>query len=144
MNRRDYHIDIMLGHPPEEINIWVPFTDSSLAKSFRILPLEFSLEILDKYNYDMQAVYFAIWNDDKLLDFLNNNSTFVELRPGQALLFDSRCFHASVMNESDFTRVSMDVRIITAKDYDNLPFKYIGTGRRKSQFITGDYYSKIV
>ena len=70
------------------------------------------------------------------------NSIFVELSPGKALLFDSRCFHASVMNEANYTRVSMDVRIIPERDYDNLPFTYIGTGRRKSQFIAGDYYSK--
>jgi hypothetical protein len=36
----------------------------------------------------------------------------------------------------------MDVRIIPVRDYNNLPFTYIGTGRRKSEFITGDYYSK--
>ena len=142
MSYRDYHIDIMLGHPPEEINVWVPFTNSSLAKSFKILPLEYSLELLKKYNYDMQAIHFEIWNNNKLFDSLEKNSIFVELKPGQALLFDSRCFHASVLNKSNYTRVSMDVRIIPVRDYNNLPFTYIGTGRRKSEFITGDYYSK--
>ena len=142
MSYRDYHIDIMLGHPPEEINVWVPFTNSSLAKSFKILPLEYSLELLNKYNYDMQAIHFEIWNNNKLFDSLEKNSIFVDLRPGQALLFDSRCFHASVLNESNYTRVSMDVRIIPANAYDNLPFTYVGTGRRKSEFIVGDYYSK--
>jgi len=142
MSYRDYHIDIMLGHPPEEINVWVPFTNSSLTKSFKILPLDYSLELLSKYNYDMQVIHFEIWNNDKLFESLEKNSIFVELSPGKALLFDSRCFHASVMNESNYTRVSMDVRIIPERDYDNLPFTYIGTGRRKSQFIAGDYYSK--
>ena len=56
------------------------------------------------------------------------------------LLFDSRCIHASTLNKSNFTRVSMDVRVIPKNDYLNLPIKYQGTGRMQSNFAPGDYY----
>ena len=141
MTDRDYHNDIMLGHPPEEINVWIPFTDASQSRSFQILPLSFSLELLERYQYNLPDLHNAIWNDDKLFYLLQEKANCVELMPGKVLLFDSRCIHAAIINKSKYTRVSMDVRVLPTEDYDNLPFAYIGTGRRQSHFVPGDYYN---
>ena len=140
MSNRDYHNDIMLGHPPEEINVWIPFTDSSLSKSFKVLPLKFSLEILKQFKYNFNDLHHAIWNDEDLINDFERVANCVEIKYGQVLLFDSRCIHASVLNHSDYTRVSMDVRLIPVIDYEKLPFKYIGTGIRKSEFTPQGYY----
>jgi sporadic carbohydrate cluster 2OG-Fe(II) oxygenase len=141
MTDRYYHNDIMLGHPPEEINIWIPFTDSSKSRSFQILPLSFSLEMLEMYQYNLPDLHNAIWNDDDLFSLFQKKANCVELKPGEVLLFDSRCIHAAKINKSKYSRVSMDVRVLPVEDYDNLPFTYIGTGRKESHFIPGDYYN---
>ena len=144
MTKRDYHNDIMLGHPPEEVNVWIPFTNSSESKSFVILPLDKSLYLLKKFDFNLQSLHQAIWKDDKIKQFCDDNTEIVTLDKGEFLVFDSRCLHAAILNESDFTRVSMDIRIIRLNEYNKLPFTYIGTGRRKSKFIPNDYYHQNV
>lgn len=141
MTKRDYHNDIMLGHPPEEINVWVPFTNSAESRSFVIMDIEKSLQLLDEYDNDMESIHAAIWKDDKVKKFCDNNCSVVTVDKGQFILFDSRCIHAAILNESDYTRVSMDVRVISENEYNNLPINYVGTGRRQSKFVPGDYYS---
>ena len=140
MTKRDYHNDIMLGHPPEELNIWAPFTNSSQSKSFVILPLDKSLYLLKKFDYNLQSLHQAIWKDNKIKQFCDDNTDIVSLDKDEFLIFDSRCLHAAILNESEYTRVSMDIRIIRVNEYNNLPFTYIGTGRRKAKFTPDDYY----
>jgi len=143
MTKRDYHNDIMLGHPPEEINVWVPFTNSSQSRSFVILDLKKSLELQKKFNYNMTSIHQAIWKNDDIKEYCDKHSQVVELNKGEFILFDSRCIHAAILNESDCTRVSMDVRVIQIEDYDHLPFTYVGTGRRQAKFTPEDYYSSV-
>ena len=141
MTDRDYHNDIMLGHPPEVVNVWVPLTNTSKSRSFSILGLSDSLNFLKKYDNNLSDLHYAIWNDDNLFAAIQKKATIVEMKPGEVMLFDSRCIHSSTLNSSEYTRVSIDVRIIALEEYLKLPFKYIGTGRRRAQFIPGDYYT---
>ncbi len=143
MTKRDYHNDIMLGHPPEEINVWVPFTNSSLSRSFVILDLKKSLELQKEFNYNMSSLHQAIWKDTKIKEYCDRHSQVVELSEGEFILFDSRCIHAAILNDSDYTRVSMDVRVIQIEEYNLLPFTYVGTGRRQAKFTPEDYYSSV-
>ena len=143
MTKRDYHNDIMLGHPPEEINVWVPFTNASESRSFIILDLEKSMQILKEFKYNMNAVHQAIWTDDSIKNYCDSHSKVVELNEGEFILFDSRCIHAAILNDSDYTRVSMDVRVIQVEEYDTLPFRYLGTGRRQAKFTPEDFYSAV-
>lgn len=142
VNERFYHNDLMLGHPPEEINVWVPFTDTAKSKSFKILSLNKSIDLLEKYNFELADLEKAILTDDSLYSFINKNSNYVELDVGEALLFDSRCLHGVRKNYSNFSRASMDVRLLPVEDYVNLPFEYKGSKgtKRQSHFIPGDYY----
>lgn len=143
MTKRDYHNDIMLGHPPEEINVWVPFTNASESKSFVLLDLDKSLKLLKQFNFNMSDVHQAIWKDNTIKKYCDTHSKVVKINKGQFILFDSRCLHAAILNESDFTRVSMDVRVIKINEYESLPFTYIGTGRRQARFTPEDYYSSL-
>ena len=42
-----FHTDIMLGHPPKEINLWLSFTKTSLSNSLRILNFNDSIRSYD-------------------------------------------------------------------------------------------------
>ena len=144
VNTRFYHSDIMLGHPPTEINIWLPFTKTLSTQSFKVLPLSLSLELLEVYNYDLEELESKIKSDNSVYSLIEKNSFYVDLLPGQCLIFDSRCLHAVKLNKSEKTRISMDARIIIKEDYDNLPYKFMGNKgtRKRSEFIPGDYYAK--
>ena len=50
-----YHTDIMLGHPPYENNIWVPFTNTFGSNSMRLMPLQDSIDLLNECNNDFEV-----------------------------------------------------------------------------------------
>jgi sporadic carbohydrate cluster 2OG-Fe(II) oxygenase len=142
VNERFYHNDLMLGHPPEEINVWVPFTNTIKSQSFKILPLDKSIVLLETYNFKLEDLKNAISNDDSVYSFINENSHYVEMSLGEAMLFDSRCLHGVRKNRSEFSRASMDIRILPVDDFSIRPFKYKGSKgtKRQSHFTPGDYY----
>ena len=142
VNSRFFHTDIMLGHPPSEINIWLPLTKTEITRSFKILPLSLSLELIETYNYDLEELENKILTDDDLYSLIKKNSFYVDLMPGQCLIFDSRCLHGVRKNKSSYARISMDSRLITKVDYDNLPYEFVGSKgtKRQSKFMPGDYY----
>lgn len=135
------HNDIMLGHPPKEINIWLPFTKTFGSNSMIIAPLDFSLMVMRKLNFDYGKFVHDIQMDEAFRNFLLSNMKPLELKFGEGIFFDSRCLHATQYNTTDSTRVSMDIRIISEASYKSLPFEYVGTGRMKMPFTPGNYYS---
>ncbi len=142
--RLNYHTDIMLGHPPQEINIWIPLTRVYGSNSMRLMPLEASLSILRRYDFDFKAYAEAVQTSDVLQDELNDLSFIVEGKPGEAILFDSRCLHVLQNNQTEHSRVSMDLRIMPHREYEALEMKYVGTGRRQMPFVLGEYYHKSI
>ena len=84
----DYHRDRDYGHPIEEINIWVPFTQ---AKNTASIWLE--------SEYDKADFHPA------------------ELNYGEFLIFDSGLKHGNEINKEGYTRVSMDFRVIPKSLY---------------------------
>lgn len=135
------HNDLMLGHPPQEINGWVPLTDAGRARSFALSKLSGTRALLARFGYDL-AVLQARLNDD--LGFRRECRAIcqtVDLGYGDAVLFDSRVLHTSCANESGVTRVSFDFRVVPVADLDRMPYRFRGTGRRRSWFVPGDYYA---
>jgi ectoine hydroxylase-related dioxygenase (phytanoyl-CoA dioxygenase family) len=139
--RLNYHTDIMLGHPPQEINIWIPLTRVYGSNSMRLMPLEPSLAILRRYDFDFKAYAEAVQTSDALQDELNDLSFVIEGELGEAVLFDSRCLHVLQNNQTEHSRASMDLRVMPHREYQALDMKYVGTGRRLMPFTTGQYYS---
>ena len=136
------HTDIMLGHPVEEINIWLPITNVKKTNSMAIASLNSSIDTIKHYEFDFNL--FASDNQNNLKNFKKN---FKKLKPlqmqsGSFLIFDPRRLHATQKNKTNHTRISMDIRIIKRKIYNKIKTNYIGTGRRKMKFIPGQYYSK--
>ena len=84
----DYHRDRDYGHPPEEINIWVPVTEARKTAT--------------------------IWLES---EYEKNDFHPVELNHGEFLIFDSALKHGNEINAEGYTRVSMDFRVIPKSLY---------------------------
>jgi hypothetical protein len=140
--RPNYHCDIMLGHPPQEINVWVPLTDVFGSNSIRIATLADSIELLKRYDFNFREFLAALQTDDALQDELLKRTSVVEAKIGDVLLFDSRCLHVLQNNKTNATRVSMDTRLVPVREYEALEMNYRGTGRRQMPFAIGEYYSQ--
>ena len=135
------HTDIMLGHPPDEINLWVPFTNAFQTNTLMIAPLEESIRIIKELDFDFEDLANKVQHDEAFFNDVKSIMAPVTLEYGQALIFDPRCLHATQINSTDSTRISMDVRFISHKSLENTPLKYVGTGRKKMPFEAGFYYN---
>jgi hypothetical protein len=136
-----YHSDIMLGHPPQETNIWLPLTRTFSSNALRLAALPESLELLYSMELDFARFVERVQTDRSFQAACERASRPLELEYGQIAAFDSRCLHATQHNVTDSTRVSMDFRIIPLEEYDSIRLEYRGTGRRMARFTRGQYYA---
>ncbi|MHB1947016.1 MAG: 2OG-Fe(II) oxygenase family protein [Gammaproteobacteria bacterium] len=134
-----YHTDIGYGHPPEEMNIWLPLTHILSGHGFKAMSLPDSKQILEKFNYDFtQFIKHAI-HDKEFSNYCNDLAVPVSTDFGKMIVFDSRCIHSG-MPLFKHTRVSMDIRIIPVSRYKQMRVTYQGSGRRKVIFSPGHCY----
>lgn len=134
----------MLGHPIEEINIWVPITKAEGTNSMGLASLKDSLKIINNENFEFNK--FA-YKNQKNISFHKRNLKKLKplfMRKNSFIIFDPRRLHATLKNKTNSTRISFDIRIITKSVFNKLEKLYIGTGRRKMKFIPNHYYSKKV
>jgi hypothetical protein len=134
------HNDLMLGHPPQEINIWLPLGRTQGTSAMRIAPLEPSLVLLEAVDFDYARLARSAQDDPDFRRRYHDVSAPVELAYGEFIVFDPRCIHATQYNVSDLTRVSLDFRLIPVEDYEATRLPYRGTGRRRMPFKRGAYY----
>jgi hypothetical protein len=85
------HADSGAGHCPTGRQLWIPLTPASGTRTLHVAPLAASRSL----EFDEAA---------KL-------ARPVALEVGQVLLFTPDHVHGAVLNESDVTRVSLDVRV---------------------------------
>jgi len=137
-----FHTDVMLGHPPQEINIWLPLCQTRGTSSMRMAPLEPSLELLGRVGLDFEKFAQAVQVEDELQRACHAVSAPVELSYGEFIAFDPRCLHATQNNDTDQTRVSLDFRVMPVSDYAAMRLPYRGTGRLKKSFTRGAYYDE--
>lgn len=134
-----YHSDISYGHPPEEINIWFPLTKRLNGHGFKILSLENSIKMLEKFDYDFaEFIQNAIHNKmfSKECDIVSQP---IVTEYGNLFAFDSRCIHTGEPLTSH-TRVSIDIRILPLSQFEKINLIYQGSGRRKILFAPGHCY----
>lgn len=134
------HNDVMLGHPPHEINVWLPLTDAARSRSFVLGGLKPSRELLEAFGYDPWRLLEALGEDGDVRQAARRVCHPVVADYGQAVLFDARCLHAARRNRSTSTRVSIDFRVVPVEDMRALPMVFRGTGRRQAVFLPGGYY----
>ncbi len=137
-----YHTDIMLGHPPFEFNVWLPFTNVYSSNSMRITSYEDSMSILKSCNYNFEDFAEKVQYDEHLCKLLKKKSYALELKYGEFIIFDPRCLHCTQHNVTKDTRISMDIRIITRENLKKYSREYRTTGRKKMLFQPGHYFSK--
>lgn len=137
------HNDLMLGHPPHEMNIWTPFTKTYGTNTMVIMPLAESMELLQSIDYQFDKFSYDIQNSDTYFQKIFKKMIPVEIDYGDFLIFDSRCLHATLFNDTVSTRISMDARIILSDSLNSLKIPYVGTGRLKMPFSAGHYYSNL-
>jgi hypothetical protein len=134
-----YHSDISYGHPPEEINIWLPLTTLLEGHSFRTMSVASSRIILEKFDYDFDAFIHSAIHDKDFSNYCENIASPVTTPLGNMLAFDSRSIHSGEPMKSH-TRISMDIRILPLSRYEKMEIEYQGSGRRKILFTPGNCY----
>lgn len=133
-----YHTDLSSGHPPEEINLWLPLTNLLGGHGFKVMSIEDSIQSLKKFNYDHEE--FVNNQYDKVFSSACDNlAQDVTTERNFVLAFDSRCVHSGLAMK-DHTRVSMDIRVLPLSQYKKMQFRYQGAGRRKIIFAPGYCY----
>ena len=138
--RRDlFHTDVMLGHPPQMINVWVPVARTDAANSLSVVDVTTSRAVMLDHDFDFEAIATRIQYDDAFYDSIVAAATPVVLEPGDVLLFDARCLHAGQINRSDRTRISTDFRVIRPETLASLRKGYESGGRRIRRFVAGDF-----
>ncbi len=138
-----YHTDVMLGHPPYEINIWLPFTKTYQSNSMRITSYDDSMSILKSCDYDFEIFAEKVQYDKEFYKILRNSSSPLEMEYGEYVMFDPRCLHCTQHNITDDTRISMDIRVITKENLKKYSREYRTTGRKKMLFTPGNYFSAL-
>jgi hypothetical protein len=136
-----YHTDAAYGHPPEEINLWIPLTEPCAPQQhgFRRMDVAHSRAALESFGYDMDAFIRACVEEPSFNETLHANAPQVATKFGAMSLFDSRCVHTAEPLENH-TRVSIDVRVIPVADYDALTVQYQGSGRRQVMYSPVEGY----
>ena len=136
-----YHTDIMLGHPPYEFNVWLPFTDAFDSNSMRLMSLENSKKIYEICDNNFENLAEMTQYDDNLIRVLKSKSSSLNMKFGEFVIFDPRCLHCTQYNDTDKTRISMDIRVILEDNFSKYSREYKTTGRKKMPFLPGKYFS---
>lgn len=137
-----FHSDIVYGHPPEEINLWLPLTEFSTTHGFSIMSVNESTILLDGFDFDYEKFVDSAINDKDFSNMCSAISTPVSTPLGQCFAFDSRCLHTGEPLTTH-TRISMDIRILPLSEYAKMDVQYQGSGRRKILFAPGHCYHEL-
>ena len=105
-----YHFDSDYGHQKGSVNFWMPFTNS------------------------MKTATLWIETKKNKRDYKPRDTKW-----GEILTFDSDLKHGIEVNKEEYTRASMDFRIICKKNYKNS--KYYSP-KNKISFTLGNYYTE--
>lgn len=135
-----FHSDIQLGHPPYEINVWMPLNPPSNSEGhgFSITSLKDSIDTFKKYNFDILKISENGGKD--ISNKLNSISKLQNFKYGNAVLFDTRCLHSTQVMKNH-TRISVDVRITPTDLFHKFNHNYQGIGRKGVIYKPGDGYN---
>jgi len=103
--RLHFHQGVFVGNGRGCRTIWTPLTKAEKTNTMWIINFEKSREITKQF-------LEGKWTLDKFEDICLKNAWPVELHPGQSHLFFQEHLHGNVNNEEDYTRVSIDMRIM--------------------------------
>lgn len=136
-----YHNDIMLGHNPREVNVFVPLVRCEGTRSLLFAGLDESLALLRDYGADFARFGRDTQQDERVKGELAAICRPLEVDVGDVVVFDARCLHAGPANTTPLTRVTFDVRLLPEADFATQQNRYQGRGRRRATFAPGTYFS---
>ncbi|MBL8727506.1 MAG: phytanoyl-CoA dioxygenase family protein [Planctomycetes bacterium] len=136
-----YHNDLMLGHNPREVNVFVPLVRCEATRSLLLADLDDSLALLREFDHDFPRFGRATQTDADLMARCERICRPLEVDVGDIVVFDSRCLHAGPANRTALTRVTFDTRLLPVADLATQRNRYRGLGRRRASFTTGEYFS---
>lgn len=103
--RLQFHQGIFVGNGRGCRTIWTPFTRAEKTNTMWIMDLEMSQLVTKKF-------IEGKWTLNQFEDECLKTAWPVNLQPGQSHLFFQEHLHGNVNNEEDYTRVSLDMRIL--------------------------------
>jgi sporadic carbohydrate cluster protein (TIGR04323 family) len=103
--RLAFHQGIFVGNGRGCRTIWTPFTKAEKTNTMWMLDLDISREIT-------KQVLSEKWSMEKFEEESLKHAWPVTLKPGQSHLFFQEHIHGNVNNDENYTRVSMDMRIL--------------------------------
>lgn len=136
-----YHTDICYGHPPEEVNIWIPLTQKMEGHGFSLIKVEESYQLLNQFNFNYDEFIKDATYDRSFSDKCKTLSHPASVEFGEALLFDPRCIHSGEPLQAH-TRISIDMRVIPVSHFNKMNIQHQGSGRLKILFEPGECYHK--
>jgi len=113
---------------PYEIVFWIPLVDCFDTKSFFVLPVEESKNLINKY----KSNHFENWSDFKKESL--SKARHVKVNYSEALLFWTGIMHGSLNNQTDESRWCLNVRFknLFAPCGQNDPLTYYKVFRTSS------------
>ncbi len=98
------HSDVWSGDSPFEVVAWLPLVNVYKTKSMYILPPK-HMDKLDKLLAEKQA-----YSSKKLFDKISKYVTWIDLRFGEAIIFNQMLPHGNIVNMENETRWSINCR----------------------------------
>ena len=134
-----FHTDGATGHPPSEINMWMPMTDNE-ESTFSIMSYRDSLALLKEMDFDYDILNKKTYNDDDFNNFCLTKSISIDGKDGMCddssfYIFNSLRLHSTLPPKRE-TRISIDARILPVENFDKIK-KYKGGGRMGAEFWPG-------
>lgn len=136
-----YHNDLMIGHNPREVNVFIPLVRCEATRSLLLAELPPSLALLREYDYLFAPFGRDTQSDPELMARCAQMCDPLVTDVGEVVVFDSRCLHAGPANETDLTRVTFDSRVLPVADVAAQQNVYRGRGRKQASFAIGAYFS---
>ena len=103
--RLQLHKGVWAGNGEGLRTVWMPFTKAWDTNTLQILPLDISHEL-------SKECLENCWSLEEFEDECWKHSFAVNIDYGQAHLFSQQHIHGNINNETDITRVGMDVRVL--------------------------------
>lgn len=100
----DIHSDTWSGESPFQLNLWFPLTSAEETNSMFLLDKVFSIKQTEKiFSGDQNVSVSKLRSEVK-------DKYFLKCDPGKGVLFNTCIFHGNVLNSSNKTRISFNIR----------------------------------
>ena len=120
------HTDRAGGHSLFECVLWMSFTNSKATSSMYIVDYDTTLSILEELpEYEISGI-------DLLESKYSSKFKFIDVKPGECILFSSNLYHGNVVNVEETSRISINCRIksLWAPEFKKYP----------NERVTGAFY----